>query len=578
MLQPWQGRLGTAIRTLEGSEAGEILDLRAIADLLGSYYVGPASGQPANSDVLWRVALLLLWWTEVLPTRKAAAGHPSPAAPTVVRVTARPTAAAEAAAPVVVAGPSSESTARPRLVIYTALVGAKESLANPLHDLPAAATSDLDIDFVCITDNPNLRSPVWRMELIANRHLPAEKLSRRSKALPHLYFPEHRYSLYIDNTVSFKRLPQASDLQTARPYLFKAFRHATRDNPEQEATAVAMLGYEDVGTICRQMDFYAHLRPLATISPLTTATVLLREHAAPEVQQFGTLWWESVLAFSKRDQLSFDFALQESACVVEYFEGHTHDSPLITWNGGLAQNRVRASFDSQRYAWLHRSDPEAQRDPRAHFLSHHHGNDSQYQKQAPLLEYLCWAQGSSLGLQVSPRRGLTTAMEGLLAPHRKAGQRFLLLRVQGGTAPQSWLPEEHESAARALSAYLGPAVGTLMDVASNELDTEGRMYVPSGPSWDIVILLGATSSQALASVQMIHRMVNSARGALVLALCDSLALHNAARLETWLASQYGAEVRSQLHASRHDDITTSLPNTLMSLNWQPADAVAELAS
>jgi hypothetical protein len=552
MLAPLQDRLRAAAHALQGTEAGEILDPLALADLLGSHYAGHEAGQALTTDVLWRAALLLLWWTEVLPLRRAPADGPPLTLP--------------------------RSTDRERLVIYTALIGAKEALANPLGDLPAGAQSDLELDFVCVTDDPKLQSPVWRMLLIPSGHVPAEKLSRRPKALPHLYFPDDRYSLYVDNTVCFKRLPQAADLHTLRPYLFKAFRHATRENPEQEAAAVAMLGYEDVGTLCRQMDFYAQRRPLDTISPLTTATVLLRDHAATDVQRFGTLWWESVLAFSKRDQLSFDFALQESACAVEYFDGHTHDNPLITWNGSLAQHRVRASFDGQRYAWLHRDDPEAQRDPRAHFLAHPGGSDAAYQRPAPLLEYVCWSQGSSLGAQVSPRRDMAGALEGLLAPHRKSGQRFLLLRAQGGTAPHAWLPQEHEAAARALSMYLGPATGTLLDVPVAELDIEGRVYLRPDPPCDLVLVLGASSRQALAAVQMVHRMVDPARGQLVLALCDTLALRHAASLEDWLSGVYGTEARSQLHASRHDDDAASLPNSLLSIQWDRSAQHAALAA
>jgi hypothetical protein len=512
---------------------------------------------------LWRAALLLLWWTEVLPRYKA------------------PVSTAEAEADAEANITPVASQARPKLVVYTALIGAKEALANPLANLPAGAQTDLDLDFVCITDDETLRSPVWRMQLIPSGHLPAEKLSRRPKAMPHLYFPDARYSLYVDNTVSFKRLPQSTDLHTQRPYLFKAFRHATRDNPEQEATAVAMLGYEDVGTICRQMDFYAKRRPLDSISPLTTATVLLREHAADAVQRFGALWWESVLAFSKRDQLSFDFALRESECAVEYFEGSTQDNTFIDWNGSLALHRVRASFDSQRYAWLHRDDAEARRDPRAHYLAHPGGGDAAYQKPVSLLEYVCWSQGSSLGGQVSPRRDLAGTLEGLLGAYRAEGKRFLLMRVQGGTGPHAWLAEEHDAAARALSMYLGPARGTLIDLPAAELDNEGRVYLRPEPPVDLVILLGATSRQTLAAVQMVHRMVDPARGQLVLALCDTLALREAARLEDWVGSQYGTQARSQLMASRHDDEAASLPNTLLSIQWDRAEtpeAAAALAA
>ncbi len=466
---------------------------------------------------------------------------------------------------------------RRRLVVYTALVGSKEALADPLRDLPADATTDLELDFVCVTDQPALVSTTWRLLPLADRHLPPEKLSRRPKALPHEYFPDAEFSLYIDNTVSFRRLPQAADLATTRPFLFKAFRHATRTNPEQEAGAVAMLGYDDVETITRQLDFIAARRPLAEVTPLTTATVLLRQHHRPEVARFGRLWWESVLAFSKRDQLSFDFARLEAGCEVEYFEGFTHDNPFIRWQGSLSQRRVRASFDARRYAWLHRADPAAVADPKAHFLAHHQGDDAAYQKPAPMLDYVCHLNGSSLGGQVSPRRALAGALEPLLAPHRHAGRRWLLLRVQGGGAPHAFAPEEHEAAAKALSMFMSPAKGTLVDLPAAELQPDGKVWAGGGETYDLVLVLGATPRQLAPLAERLQRMLNPQAGTLAVVLTEPASLPEAAATEALLATRLGAAARASLQPSRHDDLCEPLPNSVLGLSWQRAVQLAAAA-
>jgi hypothetical protein len=463
---------------------------------------------------------------------------------------------------------------RTKLVVYTALVGPKEALADPLATLPAGASSDLDLDFVCLSDNPRLRSATWRIVPLETGHLQPEKLSRRPKALPHQYFPDADYSLYVDNTVSFRRLPQAADLVTTRPYLFKAFRHATRDNPEQEAAAVAALGYDDADVICRQMAFYARQRPLASVTPLTTATVLLRDHRRPEVQRFGRLWWESILAFSKRDQLSFDFARQMAGCEVEYFEGSTHDNAFIRWEGSLSQHRVRANFDAQRYAWLHRDDPEAVRDPKAHYLAHATGGDAAYLKPTPLFEFVCFAQGSSLGTQVSPRRGVADAIEPHLARHRAAGDRWLLVRVTGAASPQGFDSAEHEAAARALSAYLSPAKGTLIDLPAAELADAAKVYTTNQPPYDLLVVLGADGAALPAVVHKLHRMLSPLRGDAVVVLAGPTPLAAAAQAEAALAQAFGPGVEAALHAARHDDRREPLPNAVFALRWKQAEVPA----
>ena len=458
---------------------------------------------------------------------------------------------------------------RPRLVIYTALVGAKEPLNNPLEILPADASSDLDLDFVCITDDASLTSPVWRFVLLPTAHLPPEKLSRRPKALPHEYFPDVAHSLYIDNTVCFKRLPQASDLATDKPYLFRAFRHARHTQLAQEAFAIAMLGYEDVGIICQQLDFYASRGALDDITPLTTATVLLRQHHHPALQQFGRVWWENILAFAKRDQLSFDFALRQAGAEVDYLPGITRDNPFIRWQGSLAATRLRASFDARRYAWLHRAEPGAAQDPKAHALRQGRAADPGYQRPLQVLELLCWQQGSSLGSQVAPRRGLAAGLEPLLMPHRQPGSRFVIVRVQGGGDALAFSSAEFDSAGPALASFLGPgAEGTLLDLPLADLVESSKVYsAGQQPAFDLVLVLGLPGGLLVAAVNKLVRLVAPARGSLLLALTSPATLAEAARAEATALGVSGRPLTAMLQASRHDDLPQALPNSLLALQW-----------
>jgi len=470
--------------------------------------------------------------------------------------------------------PVVQPVARPRtrLVVYTALVGPKEALNNPLDGLPAEATTDLDLDFVCLTDDPALRSPVWRFLQLPTSHLPAEKLSRRPKALPHDYFPDAEYSLYIDNTVTFKRLPQASDLASPRPYLFRAFRHARHTQLDQEAYAIAALGYEAPAVIAEQFDFYASRLPLGNITPLTTATVLLRSHHHETVRRFGTIWWENILAFAKRDQLSFDFALRQAEAEVDYFPGITRDNPFIRWQGSLSPARLRASFDARRYAWLHRDDAAALADPKAHALAHGRGGDAAYQRPLDLLEWLCFQHRSSLGGQVSPRRHMAEALAPWLAPHRRPGSRFVIVRVQGADAPRGFAADELEAAARALATYLGVgANGTVLDLTAADLADTAKVFTPgAGQPFDLVLVLGLPGERLGDAVHKLVRLAPTACGTLLLALTSPASLADAGAAEATVARVTGAPVQAGLQGSRHDDLPGPLHNTVVAYAWPPA--------
>ena len=456
-----------------------------------------------------------------------------------------------------------------RLVVYTALVGPKEPLNDPLEILPAGAHSDLELDFVCLTDNRSLRSNVWRFVYLPTQHLPPEKLSRRPKALPHEYFPDAQYSLYIDNTVAFKRLPQASDLATERRYLFRAFRHARHTHLNQEAFAIASLGYEDAGTICRQLDFYARQGALADITPLTTATVLLRSHHHPTVRQFASVWWENILAFAKRDQLSFDFALRQAGAELEYLPGITRDNPFIRWQGSLSPARLRASFDAQRYAWRHRDDPAALADPKAHALAHERGGDARYQRALGVFELLCFQQASSLGGQVSPRRDVAGALEPLLAPHRRPGCRFVIVRLQGSDEPQAFSPAEFDAAGNALAGFLGAgAEGTVLDLTPQDMAQTSKVYATGvDQAYDLVLVLGLPGPQLLDAVNKLVRLARPDSAALLLVLTSPAPLADAAQAEAAVGRVTGLPVQASVQSTWHDDQQGSLANTLVALAW-----------
>lgn len=456
-----------------------------------------------------------------------------------------------------------------RLVIYTVLIGQKEALRNPLETLPAGATTDLALDFVCITDNPALQSPVWRFQPLGDRHLPAEKLSRRPKAMPHEYFPDHTHSLYIDNTVSFKRLPQASDLATPRSHLFRAFRHSTRNGPDQEAAVLATLGYEDVPTLCRQLDFYAAQRPLATVTPLTTGTVLLRSHHHPTLRRFGQLWWESILAFSKRDQISLDYARLESGAEIDYFEGITRDNELVHWNGSYTQNRIKANFDTKRYAWQHRHDPDAVRNPKAHYLAHGNGQDEAYLSDTTMLDFLCWKHGASLGSQVAPRRQMAETLEALLKPTQVAGKTHLLVRLRGATDPQAFDDAELEAATQALGVLVSPAGSlSVIDLEAQRLHDQGELLGCPQPGFDVVIVIGAAGAQLGAAWLQLSPLANLQTGRMIVVLSSPATLQDAAHAEATVAQRYKAGTEVALYASRHDDVRGLRPNTVALLAWQ----------
>jgi hypothetical protein len=304
----------------------------------------------------------------------------------------------------------------PTLAIYTVLTGSKEPLGNPVASLESEDT-DLDIDLICFTDDHSLKSNVWQCRAFDTHSLSPERSSRRPKALPHEYLPTYDYSLYIDNICELKRLPKTTDLVKAADadYVYRLFKHSSRDYVWQEAVAITSLGYDMAETLIKQLDAYSQTIPVANISPLGTCTLLLREHNHQKVKIHGALWWDHITTFSQRDQMSFDFCRLTTDLKVTFLAGNKFQNDLIHPHNNATPDRILASIDSLKYkrlltAYSEQSAKESGKD-RAHELIKE--KCTRDRTDLEMLSYLC---GSDIGSYHGKQRAITASLQRTLQP------------------------------------------------------------------------------------------------------------------------------------------------------------------
>ena len=87
-----------------------------------------------------------------------------------------------------------------RRVVYTCLFGHSELFNDFEYERDG-------IDFICFTDDPELRSDFWKIELLPRRVLDPARAAKKIKALPHVYLAQYDLSLYVDNTIRLKVPP-----------------------------------------------------------------------------------------------------------------------------------------------------------------------------------------------------------------------------------------------------------------------------------------------------------------------------------------------------------------------------------
>lgn len=257
-----------------------------------------------------------------------------------------------------------QAIGKPRRVVYTCLFGYSERF------LDQRLQSDELTDFVCFTDDKDLRSDFWKIVVAPKTLLDPHRRAKGFKHRPHLFFPNHEYSLYIDNTVELISHPSVFFRQAIkRNSLFMMFAHPERNCVYDEAEVVKSLALDDAKVIDEQMDFYRH-NGFKSNSGLHATTVMLRKHNDPVIKIAMSEWHDHFLRYSKRDQLSFDVIRSFFDLKVDTFDGSLANNGLFKWPVFIGHGRLPRNFDDDEYLRLNPDVREQEIHPRKHYLEH----------------------------------------------------------------------------------------------------------------------------------------------------------------------------------------------------------------
>jgi hypothetical protein len=249
-----------------------------------------------------------------------------------------------------------------RLAVYTVHTGSKGDFAG------FGVGPSNDFDLLLFTDDPDLRPDGWVTRLIDTHGLDPARLSRRPKLLPHRYLARYEWSLYLDANTRLIGDParlvaecQADDLA------FFCFRHPHRECLYAEAEVVIALDYDDERRVREQIDHYRRAG-FPSRAGLIAGTAILRRHDDAQVIALGEEWYEHVLRFSKRDQLSFNFVAWRRAFRHGFLPGGLPENPYVLWPAKPSSERVPADFDPEVYLWLNPEVEASGLAPEEHFL------------------------------------------------------------------------------------------------------------------------------------------------------------------------------------------------------------------
>ncbi|PWB96050.1 glycosyltransferase domain-containing protein [Salinibacterium hongtaonis] len=228
-----------------------------------------------------------------------------------------------------------------RRVVYTALLGDYEDL------IEQTVAEESEVDFICFTDNPDLRSTTWDIRLVTPSFpLDLVRSQRDLKIRGHESLSGYDEILYMDNSVHLRVDPTVifeSWLGTAD---YAVSLHSKRDRVIDEFDEVRSLRYDDPARIDEQLLHYAELYP-GVIQERPYWNGLSVRRNTPEVGRMMDIWFDHVLRYSRRDQLSANVAFHLGGVKIAVVESDNNDAPTHQWPAGV-NRRAHLTLASRR--------------------------------------------------------------------------------------------------------------------------------------------------------------------------------------------------------------------------------------
>jgi GT2 family glycosyltransferase len=197
----------------------------------------------------------------------------------------------------------------PRIAIYTAIVDNYDSIKLPQY-------LDPRFDYVVFTNEPLCDTGIWAIRPIAFFDVDPTRTSRFIKTHPIQLLPDYDIAVWIDANIliigDFFPLIEAF-LKSGRGVA--AVPHPLRQTIYQEVVACSKDERDRVDLMEHQVELYRNEG--FEHADLIEANFLFFDLRQPNVGKFLEVWWRELDRFSKRDQLSINYALRMAG--VEWF-------------------------------------------------------------------------------------------------------------------------------------------------------------------------------------------------------------------------------------------------------------------
>lgn len=207
---------------------------------------------------------------------------------------------------------------RPNIAIFTAIAGGYDQLRL----LPAVLEPNLD--YVVFTDTPINNPGIYQIRPLPYFHADKARQARFVKTHPHQLLPEYDIAIWIDaNIMILDALTPMIEKFLKSKRAVAGIPHPYRSSIFEEARACIERGKEDPKLINMQVKHYRKIG--YDCKDLVESGVMMFNLKDKRTPGFFTTWWAEIDQYTRRDQLSLNYALDKNHIKWHQLSKKPHD-------------------------------------------------------------------------------------------------------------------------------------------------------------------------------------------------------------------------------------------------------------
>lgn len=208
------------------------------------------------------------------------------------------------------------------IIVYTCITGMYDDLKTPAY------MSD-DIEYICFTNNPFLKSDVWKVvQLEQDFGLDNIRLARYIKLFPDIFLKKDCTSVWVDAKYAIKKDLREYITIYGGDKKILCFPHPERDCIYDEGPACIKYRGVNPEEMNAQLNVYREIG-YKEHGGLYDTGCIVREHNDEKIRCLMKTWWNQIMKYTYRDQISFPYVCEKCDVVPDICDLDINSNPWL---------------------------------------------------------------------------------------------------------------------------------------------------------------------------------------------------------------------------------------------------------